>query len=335
MKKTTLAAGILIIALAVVVLLAALNTGASAPGPQKTVPLTVGGPALETSALVYIAQDQHFFEKNGLNVTFREYDSGGTTIGGLTKGDVDIGLMSEFVMVNGISQGDNLTGIATTDKFQNMFLVTRKDRGINSIADLKGRTVGLPEGTIAEFYMGRYLTLHGMDADEVNLVNVRPAQTVEAVENGTFDAVVTWHPFLDTILGQNSTGVAVWPIQSGQLTYWTAVSRRDWADSHRPEMTRFLRSLADAEQYMMYHPDDAQRIVEKRLNYTDTYIGGIWQDNQFSLSLDQSLITAMEDESRWLISGNSTTMTTIPDFRNVIDPTILGSIKPGSADIMR
>jgi hypothetical protein len=61
----------------------------------------------------------------------------------------------------------------------------------------------------------------------------------------------------------------------------------------------------------------------------------VWKQNQFSLSLDQSLILAMQDESRWLISNNLTTATSIPNFQNYIYIDGLNSVKPQSVNIIR
>ena len=35
----------------------------------KTLPFTIGGPGLETSGLIYIAEDQHYFDENRLSIT--------------------------------------------------------------------------------------------------------------------------------------------------------------------------------------------------------------------------------------------------------------------------
>jgi NitT/TauT family transport system substrate-binding protein len=61
----------------------------------------------------------------------------------------------------------------------------------------------------------------------------------------------------------------------------------------------------------------------------------VWKQNQFSLSLDQSLILAMQDESRWLISNNLTNATSIPNFQNYIYIGGLNSVKPQSVNIIR
>ena len=48
---------------------------------NKAEPVTVGLPILATAYTpVYIARDQGFFAKNGLDVTIREYDAGPAAI---------------------------------------------------------------------------------------------------------------------------------------------------------------------------------------------------------------------------------------------------------------
>jgi NitT/TauT family transport system substrate-binding protein len=44
----------------------------------------------------------------------------------------------------------------------------------------------------------------------------------------------------------------------------------------------------------------------------------VWSQNQFSLSLDQSLIVAMEDEARWMIKNSLTGEKQVPDFADYI-----------------
>jgi hypothetical protein len=60
----------------------------------------------------------------------------------------------------------------------------------------------------------------------------------------------------------------------------------------------------------------------------------VWPDHQFALSLDQSLILAMEDEGRWMIDNNLTSEKTIPDFRGYIYTRGLEEVKPESLNII-
>jgi NitT/TauT family transport system substrate-binding protein len=59
-----------------------------------------------------------------------------------------------------------------------------------------------------------------------------------------------------------------------------------------------------------------------------------WSENEFSLSLDQSLILAMKDEAQWLISNNLTNATAIPSFINYVYADGLKSVKPGAVNII-
>ncbi len=47
--------------------------------------------------------------------------------------------------------------IGSISKSEFTYLVGRVDRGIDEVSDLKGKTVGTTFGTIAHFYLGRFL----------------------------------------------------------------------------------------------------------------------------------------------------------------------------------
>ena len=303
--------------------------------PGKPASLTIGTPALETNALIYLAADMGYFERNGLKVTIKEYDSGGAAVPGLMRNEIDLAIASEFVLANNLLQQHKIRAFGSIDRFENMFLIARKDRGVGKVADLKNRTVGVPLGTIAAFYLGRYLTLHGLGPAEVTILNVRPDYSADALAAGDVDAVVTWHPHLDRIMDRYGSGVIVWPIQSSQLTYWTLIGHADWIGAHRETIDRLLRSIAQAEKYASLHPEEAKAVVKRRLGYDDAYIAKVWRDNLFSLSLDHSLVAAMEDEARWMIANKLTTEKKVPDFLDYIDLDGLKAMKPEAVNIIR
>jgi NitT/TauT family transport system substrate-binding protein len=129
--------------------------------------------------------------------------------------------------------------------------------------------------------------------------------------------------------------VVAFPIQSGQPGYGAITCRNDWIKAHPEIVHQFLKSLAQAEDYLTRNPGAAKAIVRKRLNYDDGFTETIWSENQFSLSLDQSLVTAMEDEARWMIKNKLTTEKQVPDFLNYIYEDGLKKIKPEAVNIIR
>ena len=93
--------------------------------------------------------------------------------------------------------------------------------------------------------------------------------------------------------------------------------------------------MVQAEGYLNNHQDQAKVIVRKRMNFDDTYMEKLWQHYQFSLSLEQSLITAMEDEGRWMIKNNLTSEKQIPNFLDYTYEDGLKAIKPEAVNIIR
>lgn len=302
-------------------------------GPVESI--TFGNVPLESSELIYIAVDQNYFAKNGLNVTIRDYDTGIDALSAAIKDEVDIAGMAEIAIVGGAFQEEKISVIAIIDKVQYVYIVARKDRGIEDISDLKGKTIGLPRQTIAEFYLARFLDLHGMNIRDLTLVDATPSQSVDMISKSEVDAAIIWQPFVNQIQGQLRDKVVIWSAQSSQPTFGALASKNTWITEHPDLVIRFLKSLAQAEKYLIRNPIEAKAIVQKRLNFDDTYIETVWSQNQFGLSLDLSLILVMEDEARWMIANNLTTEKQVPDFLDYIYEDALKAIKPEVVNIIR
>jgi NitT/TauT family transport system substrate-binding protein len=99
--------------------------------------------------------------------------------------------------------------------------------------------------------------------------------------------------------------------------------------SYRP----VLCDLSREETYLSEHPDEARAIVRDRLNYHDACMDVVRPENQFSLSLDQSLLVAMNNEARWIINNNLSAEKVIPDFREYISPEELSRVRPEAVNI--
>ena len=288
-----------------------------------------------SATLVYIAQEQHFFDANGLSVNVKDkYASGMATTDALLKGDVDIVWAAEFAMVVRAFEKRPISIITIFGRFTTQFLFARKDRGVATISDLKGRKIGVLRNTISEFYLVRFLALNGVNPQDVTLVDLPAAQSLEQITSGSIDCVVAWEPDAGPIRRQLGDRVVAWSIQNNQPGYGVIVARNDWLRAS-PEITnRFLKPLAQAEDYLVRNPEAAKTIVQKRMGLDDAPMQVFWSGIQSSLSLDQSLIAAMEDEGRWMIKNNLTSEKTIPDFVNYIYVDGLKAIKPEGVSII-
>ncbi len=300
----------------------------------KVETIRIGAPPLEQNALLYVADHQGFFADQGLHIEIKDYDSGVTAINGMLKEEVDIAEAAEFPVVKAIFQKEKIRVIACNDKFENDYILGRKDRGITRISDLKGKRIGVTLNTINEFYLGRFLALNGLNIRDVILVNLTPAQYLKAIAGGEVDAIIAWQPYVSRIT-KEVDGIVVWPGQSSQAAFGLLVCSTGWLTQHADTVKRFLKSLAQAEEYLLRHPDKAKAIVQKRLNYDEPYLASVWSQHRFTLSLEQTLVVAMKDEAQWMINHNLTGEKQIPDFLDFLYTDGLQVVKPEAVSIIR
>jgi ABC-type nitrate/sulfonate/bicarbonate transport system substrate-binding protein len=298
-------------------------------------PLTIASGTLDSSVLTLIADEKGYFQKYGLNVTIREYPAGTYAVKELLNRNADLACAAEFVGVANSFQSSDLRIITTTAKINNLYLIIRSDRGISQPSDLKGKTIAVPKGSVAEFFLGRYLTINGLNISDITVLHLTPAEGIKSVVNGDADAALIWEPYayqIEQQLGRNSTR---WQAQSGQFYYWVTYARPDMI-REKPEMIRkYLRALDDAETFLFAHQPEAKEILKRRLNMTDDSIDRTLKDYRFMLSLDQALIIEMEDEARWLAEQNMTGGRASPSYLDMIYQDAMREVKPSAVTIIR
>ena len=79
-----------------------------------------------------------------------------------------------------------------------------------------------------EFFLGRFLDLHGMSIHDVILVGLPSTQYVDAIVNGRVDALVSTL-YIDQIQERLGSNLVSWPVQSGQPSNWVITCRGDWS----------------------------------------------------------------------------------------------------------
>ncbi len=290
----------------------------------------------ELNALVYIAETKRMFARNGMNVQLKEnYESGASAAAGVLRGEADIALAAEFPIVHQVFNGQDIIAFGTITRYENTYIICRIESGIVTVADLEGKTIGLPLRTITEFYLGRTLDLNGMDIGKVSLVDINAPECENAIIAREVDAVAVWEPWVTQIQQRMGHEVLTMPLQSGQYAYWNLVGTSGWIEQHPDTVKRMMTALAQAQTYLANHGEAAKSIVRAKMEFDEAYMDILWDRYQFVLALDQSFITAMEDEARWMIANDLAATDEIPDFLDYIDEEGLRDVKPEAVTIIR
>lgn len=121
-------------------------------------------------------------------------------------------------------------------------IVVRK--GINTVADLKGKTVAVAEGTASNTFLIKTLESNGLQMSDVKLVKVSDGiEAAKLFKAGTTDAAVVWTPDDGDCLAAQagskvlvSTKVAAYVIADGLL------AKKTFIDENSEKLTKFLEA---------------------------------------------------------------------------------------------
>ncbi len=145
-----------------------------------------------------LAKEAGIFEKHGLDVTIKKIPQKDRHLA-IASGDIQCAATTVETWLVW-----NANGVATKQIFQMDKsygadgMVVRND--INSIADLKGKTVAASApGTAPYFTLAWFLKENGLSVKDVTVVNLEPGPAAQAFVAGQNDAAMTYEPYLSTV----------------------------------------------------------------------------------------------------------------------------------------
>ena len=294
--------------------------------------ITLAAYAGETTALVYIAQAQGYFKKNGLDVTIKDYESGKAACDAFITGEADISTSADFVFVSNSFNHTDLRVLGTIATFETKELVARKDKGIITTDDLRGKRIGVTKKSGGEFSLGVFLTFNNISPQDVELVDLKPSEIAKAVVNGDIDAGFTWDPYVYNMkqaLGDNAIS---WPGYSD--FYFVVLTKKDWIEKNPKAALALMKSMLEAEDYVKENSEQSKEFVRKRFNYELDYIDYSWPKQKYAVVLPQVILFTFEDQARWRIRQGLTDATEIPNYLNFIYMNALEEVKPEAVTII-
>lgn len=301
--------------------------------PEK---ITIAFSTLPYAALAQIAQVRGFYRQEGLDVTPQLHSHGKLALEAVLAGKADFATVAETPIMLAAMNGGDLSILATIHvSKKNHAIVARKDRGIVAPGDLKGRRIGATLGTSGDFYLDAFLLAREIPRKDVEVVDLKPQEIAPAFMKGDVDAVAAWAPFLmQTQKEAGELGVSFYDDDIYMLMF-NVVSTREYAAKNRERVRKMLRALLRAEEFALRNPTEAQRLVADFNDIDPVTMEQIWSFSTFRVTLDQALVLALEDESRWAIQNRLTSRKTIPNYLDFIHLDALHSVKPAAVGILR
>ena len=214
---------------------------------------------------LFVAQEKGLFDQEGVTVELINIDDHTAAFSGLFAGQVDaIAAGTQDVLTFADPDEDLLVCVLPLDEFRGGDgILATKD--IRSIADLEGRSVAVPRGSLQQFYLAILLKEVGLSEADIEVVDLPAEDAGEAFMMQEVDAAVTFEPWLtpgkSVEHGHLLTDTSKQP---GLITDCLETTAGVLGD-RRQEFQAVGRAWVAAVEYLKTHPDDAIEIMARNL----------------------------------------------------------------------
>ena len=223
---------------------------------------------------LYLAEELGYFDEVGLDVEMTRGGVPQDNIAQAVGGSADIIVAAWDNITTSVSQGMPIRILGGNSFVSNDFdtsgIVVRADSRIESLADLKGKTLAFDSlgggGSVEVFTV---LADAGVSRDDVSLTAIPYAGQAAALEEGHVDAVFPSEPFYSQISQIEGNSVISNPVRETRagmpITLWAATQQ--WLDANEDAADAFLEAMDKAIAYYE-DPANLEQVKQIRAEVT-------------------------------------------------------------------
>jgi NitT/TauT family transport system substrate-binding protein len=273
MKKNKMVLSITVIMMVLAMVLSACGTptpqaGTDTMPEQKTVISLIYHPTIGGSTAIAIAEAHGMFEDEGLEIRYQRFTSGPPEIAAIVAGRADVGFIGSgaaWLAFRGDVNIIALDNLAMTDE-----VVAKKSSGINTLEDLRGKTVATQMGTAGENILNLALAKAGLTHADINLINMdnnNLASAILSTGSGTVDAIAGWQPGTTAIMAAlEDDGILLasnkdFPEAAFPSTW---VANKSWVQNNPETVQKFVNALTRAQAYRADNMQEASEWASER-----------------------------------------------------------------------
>ncbi|MDR2459328.1 MAG: ABC transporter substrate-binding protein [Deltaproteobacteria bacterium] len=232
---------------------------------------------------IHIAYENGFFRDEGLDVELVKL-APGTNFEAITAGQIDASFGLLATLIQPLSNGLPIkitTGLHTgCDK-----ILVKKDSGITTVADLKGKRIGVPSLTSSPIMFARRALAHsgvkvGDKDSEVEFLVFENSELPLALERGAIDAISANDPVASLAAKNNDLLILLDSATDepfSQQYCCAAYVSASLVEENPDAAARYTRAMQRAAAWIQNNPDETARIqVDKK------YVAG---DAEFNASV--------------------------------------------------
>ncbi|WP_217199996.1 ABC transporter substrate-binding protein [Streptomyces buecherae] len=238
------------------------NSGGGNTDGKGSVTLNVGDQKGGSEAVLRAAGE---LDDLPYKIRWSTFTSGPPLLEAVNAKAVDIGAVGNTPPVFAAAAKSRIKVIAATHGTSyGEAIVVKKGSELRTVADLKGKSVAVAQGSSAHYQLTASLARAGLSIDDVKVSLLQPADALAAFTRGKVDAWAIWDPYTSQALRQADARV----LTTGQgvvngLGFQVAAPAALDDGEKSKVIADYLRRLHRAQDWVFKHPEEWARVWAK------------------------------------------------------------------------
>lgn len=213
---------------------------------------------------LYIAKELGYFDKEGLDVDLVIIEDEAQYAAAMASGNIDgLGNVLDREVIHYAKGTPEVVVFGMDESTGGDGVVASAE--IKTVADLKGKTVGLDKSSTSYFFFLSILKKYGVDEKDINILEMGASDAGAAFVAGSIDAAVTWEPWL-TNAGQREGGhVLVSSKDMPKTIVDVFVLNSDYVKAHPEVPAKMTKCWNEAIAWYVQNPDKGNEIMAKAM----------------------------------------------------------------------
>jgi len=220
----------------------------------------------------------------------------------LASGDLDFAhaIGSPSVLL-AASQGLEMKIVGVYSRSPRSFMILTKNGSIQTVADLKGKKVGGPMGTVLDQLLAAALAAQNMTEQDVAFINMDIPSAAAALEGGSIDAALLAGPV--ALKAMDAGAMLIVDGQGLVDGLLLIVTSKDFYDKHPDAVDRFRQVHQKALIYMYENEAEVLSIAAEEVGITEAQAKTLYSWYDFDPTVRQQDIDDMNSTQIFLIGS--------------------------------
>lgn len=230
-----------------------------------------------------------------IEVRYHEIVSGAKQAQAMAAGSLDIGgvMNTTSVLLARASEND-VRIIAGFSRPVKIFAIVVMDPDISSIADLAGKRIAGPKGTVLHQLLAAALTSEGLSMDDVEFLEMGLSQASTAMISGQIDAALLAGSLL--IKAQESGAHVIVTADGYVIPKLVVAARGPFVDAHPEIVDTYVQVHRNALKWTMEHLEEALAIGAEEQGITIENAARLYDWTEFITTLTEEDVLSMEED---------------------------------------